>query len=272
MNQLFKERLEGLILNLHISQRQFCNQFNNFEPTDIKLNPSSLCDILNGVKRKDEHNNEHRIERGIKAELIPKLCDFFNVSSDYLLGLTGPQTRNMNARSIAKLTGIDADSISYLIELKKKYGNYTTPYDGMISYLIKDYYESVIDINMKEAYHLVALNRQNIFGMLNKVLDLEFFSTNGMYNPNHKKEFAVCDLKEAAESDEEVFDALTDSNGYWVSLNYDQLCSVFMDELKALLLKKGPDYVSYIEELNNLPYEETSQEKSNEDKGSDHDE
>lgn len=51
---------------------------------------------------------------GMKIETLYKMAKFFNVSADYLLGLSDVKTPDPDVKAAAKLTGLSVDSIKHL--------------------------------------------------------------------------------------------------------------------------------------------------------------
>ncbi len=64
---------------------------------------------------------------------LKKLAAFFNVSSDYLLGITDVSSQNMNAQNICEITGLSEDAVSILISDKSKLE--TTVLDSILTAL-----------------------------------------------------------------------------------------------------------------------------------------
>lgn len=49
------------------------------------------------------------------AEIIYRMCEYFNVSSDYLLGLTDNKTANTDLQAVCAFTGLNEDAIENII-------------------------------------------------------------------------------------------------------------------------------------------------------------
>jgi len=54
-------------------------------------------------------------------EKIPAICKFFNVSSDYLLGMSPVASPNLDVKAICEKTGLSPRAVEVLIGLKKIY-------------------------------------------------------------------------------------------------------------------------------------------------------
>lgn len=59
-----------------------------------------------------------KAERTINIELLAKIADFFNVSTDYLMGRTDTATLDESIQTACKITGLTASSIHNLQNLK----------------------------------------------------------------------------------------------------------------------------------------------------------
>ena len=83
MNEKFKLRLEQLMREQNINQVGLSSE--------IGVTQSTLSRNINGVHRP-------------KAEIVERIANFFNVSTDYLLGKT--DDRNATASTAPKLEGV----------------------------------------------------------------------------------------------------------------------------------------------------------------------
>lgn len=70
--------------------------------------------------------------RDLKTEYTIKLSEYFNVSADYLLGLSDIPTRNETMQGVHDLTGLSQESIIQLVQLKEDFG-----YAPLLSALIE---------------------------------------------------------------------------------------------------------------------------------------
>lgn len=77
--------------------------------------------IAIGVE-KDTINRWESAKRGIKAQDIAKLAQHFNVSSDYLLGISDVATVNTDIKMIHDYTGLSTEAINNLRFLSFKKG------------------------------------------------------------------------------------------------------------------------------------------------------
>lgn len=85
------------------------------------------------------------------AEIIYRMCEYFNVSSDYLLGLTNNSTTNTDLQAVCAFTGLNEETVNAVISLK-----------NMQICDIADYFISSIDFKKMMCY-LDAMKRQMCF-------------------------------------------------------------------------------------------------------------
>lgn len=60
-----------------------------------------------------------KAERTINIELLARIADFFNVSTDYLMGRTEISTMNKDIQNACKVTGLSEEAIVNLKEIQK---------------------------------------------------------------------------------------------------------------------------------------------------------
>lgn len=85
---------------------------------DQNLNQEQISKILN-VQR----TSVSKYETGkilLREDQIRALCDFFNVSSDYLLGLTSIKNINNMEKELLELLGINKEQYSNLSDKAKE--------------------------------------------------------------------------------------------------------------------------------------------------------
>lgn len=68
----------------------------------IGTSQCTLSDFING-------------KRSIRSDTLKKLCEYYNVSSDYILGLSDVPTRNETIQEINAKTGLSQEAITALI-------------------------------------------------------------------------------------------------------------------------------------------------------------
>ena len=56
-----------------------------------------------------------KAERTINIELLARIADFFNVSTDYLMGRTDTATMNEDIQTACKITGLSEEAINKLL-------------------------------------------------------------------------------------------------------------------------------------------------------------
>lgn len=59
-----------------------------------------------------------KAERTINIELLAKIADFFDVSTDYLMGRTDVSSMNEDIQTVGKVTGLSENAINNIIELQ----------------------------------------------------------------------------------------------------------------------------------------------------------
>lgn len=81
------------------------------------INQSQLADILNGISRQ-------AVSRWVKGESIPdmlsilRIAEYFDVSLDYLFGMSHGTNINEDVKAISRYTGLDTKSVEMLHILK----------------------------------------------------------------------------------------------------------------------------------------------------------
>ena len=73
-------------------------------------------------------------ERTPNIEQLIKICEIFDVSSDYILGLSDVQTRNETIQGINEKTGLSGQTIA-ILQVEKTSGN--TAFADFLDYIIK---------------------------------------------------------------------------------------------------------------------------------------
>jgi|GEM_PF-6959940 len=101
---VFSWRLQGLIDKEKINQRTLVE----------KLGLSTAT--VNAYLKPKKSTNEYTAPR---ADVLIMLAKFFNVSADYLLGLSTTKSSNIKIVDICKMTGLSEEAISVLVQLKQ---------------------------------------------------------------------------------------------------------------------------------------------------------
>lgn len=65
-----------------------------------------------------DYENKDRVN-GMSIDTLNMLSDFYNVSTDYILGLTNIKTSNTTIKEICEITGLNEESIKSLERLKQ---------------------------------------------------------------------------------------------------------------------------------------------------------
>lgn len=71
----------------------------------IGTSQCTLSDFING-------------KRSIRSDTLKKLCEYYNVSSDYILGLSDVPSPNAEIRAICETTGLSEKTVSKLHDLQ----------------------------------------------------------------------------------------------------------------------------------------------------------
>lgn len=106
----------------------FCERLKSLRNA-AKLNQTELGEKLNCQRTRIAD-----LERGKSTptiEDITILCKTFNVSSDYLLGLSDIQTTNVELKEVCEYTGLTEDALKVLKHLTKN-----TEYKDLINFII----------------------------------------------------------------------------------------------------------------------------------------
>lgn len=100
----FSYRLQDLIDKRKINQRTLAEELGLSTAT------------VNAYLKPKKSTNEYTAPR---ADVLEMLAKFFNVSTDYLLGLSDTKSSNTKIVDICKMTGLTEEAVSALIRLKK---------------------------------------------------------------------------------------------------------------------------------------------------------
>ncbi|MDI3537685.1 MAG: hypothetical protein PWP30_2167 [Eubacteriaceae bacterium] len=95
---VFKDRLKELIENSKYNQREVAEE--------IGISKQTISFYVNGKRLPD-------------IDTVYKLCKFFKISSDYLLGLSDIKSMDIDIKEMSKETGLNDDSIERLKSLNK---------------------------------------------------------------------------------------------------------------------------------------------------------
>lgn len=102
------------------------------------MTQQALADALH-VKRETINMWENGF-RDLKTGAIVSLADFFNVSSDFLLGRVNFKSSDIDTQSICKKTGLSGDAVEALVEMNTQDDIYTADIgNGEIEPLFEDW-------------------------------------------------------------------------------------------------------------------------------------
>lgn len=245
----FSLRLQDLIYESHYQSRnQLIKAFNEYEPKDIQLDGSRISRYLNGAITP-------------QADTIAKLADFFDVSCDYLIGNADHKTKDFNAQQIERMTGINADSINHLIELKDKFKEWTIHYNDVLAFLIDNYYYDVINDNPEslpedtfhvsdECIELISdfyyMQGDSLLSSLYNAMDLTFASEGKDFSKESIRDTDKFLVHHYDLSDVDADYPLSSKHsGVTISLTMDQLQNLMFDSLKEMIKKKYPEFNNY---------------------------
>lgn len=96
---VFKDRLSELMENREINQRELADE--------IGISKQTISFYVHGKRLPDIDN-------------FSLICDFFNVSADYMLGKTESKSKDMEVSTIHKKTGLSDEAIIILSKLQNK--------------------------------------------------------------------------------------------------------------------------------------------------------
>lgn len=96
------------------------------------ITQQELADQL-GITRQSLSLYE-KAERTINIELLAKIADFFNVSTDYLMGRTNTATLDESIQTACKVTGLSEEAV-------KNLNNINILYAPMIKFINKIIYD-----------------------------------------------------------------------------------------------------------------------------------
>ena len=110
--------------------------------SEIGVSPSLLSEIRNKEKDYVQQATSDELstmseykkrDRNIGSANLIKICNYFDVSSDYILCLSDVQTRNETIQGINQITGLSESAIAKL-RVEKSVGDFSV--SDFISYLI----------------------------------------------------------------------------------------------------------------------------------------
>ena len=78
----------------------------------VKISTDSL---INYEVANADHTKAYK-NQGMRVEYLRVFANFYNVSTDYLLGITYERTQDLEIRDIVKKTGLSEESVQYLVE------------------------------------------------------------------------------------------------------------------------------------------------------------
>ena len=139
--EVFRKRLIKLIDSTGMSDRKFVDEFNKKRSDGVTIYPSQISDIRNG-------------KRMPRLDVVIALAECFNVSLDYLTGLSNGNTKEVESKEIEKRTGLNADAAEKLIFLQRT--SEAADIDILLSFLIEDCYENYSSWLEKGAEGLAA--------------------------------------------------------------------------------------------------------------------
>lgn len=177
----------------------------------------------------DVYHSKYQSTKGMRIEYLYSLAKYFNVSTDYLLGLTDSKAINIDDRKISDKTGLTDKTINILQTLLNPYQEQMDLINYIIQKLIKtDMNYSILD----DISELLNINQNIISSCNNSTLflsDLNFEETEKYSKVNLEEDNSL--------KDSDIIDTPFTISGrrYKKLLLHDILMS-FMDIIKDLTL------------------------------------
>ena len=108
---IMAERLRELRESHGLSHAKLSSELNT--QYGIKISDDSLMNY----EVSNEFHTKARKNMGMRVEYLRYFSDFYNVSTDYLLGLTDTKTTNKDVQTVCRVTGLKEDNIYDLMGL-----------------------------------------------------------------------------------------------------------------------------------------------------------
>lgn len=145
------KRLKDLRKSKKLSHASLCKELKD------KYGISISRDILMQYEVETEHHSKKFANNGMRVETLRYIADYYNVSTDYLLGISDTPTSDPNIKATEKLTGLNHESINVLKNWnnsnhKQSRKEYNLIMNEMIT---SSYFEDFLD----DIYHFLLLNR-----------------------------------------------------------------------------------------------------------------
>jgi len=115
MQKILAERLKMLRESKGLSYEKLVEELKR--ECNVGISKQSLIDYEKGIF--DEFHKKQNAGLGMNIAYLAAFAKYFNVSTDYLLGLTPHATPIMELRVICELLGLSADAVSGVLEIKK---------------------------------------------------------------------------------------------------------------------------------------------------------
>jgi len=150
---IVSERLKDERIKRHLTCKQLCKQVT--EEYDYNLSSSKYSEMENQDDNENEKNQRNRDKDfGYKAFIM--LASFFNVSTDYLFGLTDCRSTDIENRAASDTIGFDSATAEALL-FWSKYPE-KKEYKKIISLLIKQMSQELLDTIIEYRFREIAWN------------------------------------------------------------------------------------------------------------------
>lgn len=205
------------------------------------ISQQELADSL-GVTRQSLSLYE-KAERTINIDLLAKIADFFNVSTDYLLGITGNPSKNPDITNACNVTGLDEEAIKSLISRSQ---NGKHKLNNLNKLLINYHFFEALDVLEK-------------YNVTNRIIEKRLKKSNiSTVNIDIEKELTE---HEKAERNAEIF---LEDCGYIVLTSDFDILDFYKQRFTSLIAESvedvaKKDYETFEEILCNGEYNPTSE-------------
>ena len=233
----FKSRLKELIdERFNGNKKAFVEAFNEYKDGKYHITGSSMSGIMNG-------------SREPSYTTVVGIAQFFDVSMDYLCGLSDSRTSDYESVNVAKHTGLDADAIEALHILNNESHFFYKTYSRLISFLIIDMYDSSYLTNiMSDTERMIGHDAiiPVIYDMLNNIVVQDEKTDGSLPHPDEYFIVNEYDVYEYAYSPHELGHELDSI----AKINKEDLIKLLLMKAVQEIYNKQGQYQEWIEKQN----------------------